>query len=252
MNYNLGQSLFFVGDIHGQPTAIGNTILDNDFQNSDFVILGDVGLGFYGNHLGPLKALERIAAKGNNRFYIFRGNHDNPESFSEERKALAEKKFGHITFLRDFDTVTLAGGKKGLVVPGALSVDRNTCRYTVVDGKAVPVPRERGKQYWSDELMDYDKMAAVTEHYDFVLAHGGPTPPSLPDTGFIARMEQNDPLLREDMEKEQLAVHSLIERVKPDFWINGHYHHSEVFNVGTTTVVAVDQDAVAVPPNALS
>lgn len=246
MRYHIDKDkLVLAGDIHGQPSRLAMNISYYDIRDSHIVLLGDVGMGFAGNHIGPLSYLSRIGKDRNNTFYVFRGNHDNPDSFRGEVKEMIEGKFDNIKVLDDFDEILLSDGHLGLIVPGGLSIDR---KYAV-NGK----PRTDGKNYWINETIDYVGASDIIEDpnrsYDFILAHSGPLPPILRTSSMLKYIaESYDPDIITDQADEFECINKIIDRFKPKYWINGHYHVTETFEVGSTTVYALDMDQVVLNP----
>lgn len=246
------------GDIHGQVHKLTAAIDAADIRGRDVVILGDVGLGFFGNHTGPLPPLQRMAEARDLRFLIFRGNHDNPESYGEERRKAAESKFSRVKFLGEMDEVRLENGKTGLVVPGSLSVDRNTCRLDLELG--CYVGRIEGKQYWRDETMDYDQLdrlaldieSGAHPRYDFVLAHTCIVPPDISNGEFMDFMKSRDPELEDDLAREQNAVHNFILKAKPAYWMAGHFHMASKFDCEGCRCIVLDKDTIEEMPRELT
>lgn len=219
------RNIFVVGDIHGHPRPVTDRIEQMNLSDSIFIILGDIGLGFYNDHTGPIKFLNKEGVKRNNMFYLIRGNHDNPDSFSDERIAEVEKKYTNVRLLRDFEEIELTfNNKKGLVVPGAISIDRCI--------------RIEGSSYWSNETIRYDMIDSLKDKkYDFVLAHSGPEPLYIKVDDTVERIAQrSDHFLLDDIAKERKAIDEIIDFVKPEFWINGHYHHYASFEHKGTKV----------------
>lgn len=245
-----GDNIWLVGDIHGQPTNVAEAVADEDIRDAAIIIVGDIGLGFGipNNHVGPIPYLHRTAADRNNHYYIFRGNHDNPESWNEEVTADINKKYPNVHHLKDFDEIVLANGKTCLIVPGGISIDRNYA----VRFMGMQLPRKRGSQYWENETIDYLKIQEINKHYDYVIAHTGPTPPSLRKSEMIDRITiAYDSELKHDIEIERDAISDIIKKATPEKWINGHYHietsskytqGDREFKEGDTTVINLGID----------
>lgn len=221
--YTIDRPIILAGDIHGQPRFLCSKLAEYDIKDSAIVLLGDIGLGFYDNHGGCCKFLNKEGQAHNNIFYLLRGNHDNPSSYNDTNKRIIEEKYPNVKVLQDFDVVVTKDGRRGIVVAGGISIDR---QYRVV-----------GKSYWRNELIDYSFVPE--EQYDFVLAHSGPTPPSCdPSNPFFAKMVASDTGLVKILEEEQEYITKFIEKTKPAHWYNGHYHwrNSESFEFLGTIV----------------
>lgn len=224
-------NVYGAGDIHGLPSDLASEVAKKDIRNSAIIILGDVGLGFSGNHAGPLKYLNKVGKDRDNHYYFFRGNHDNPESWSDEYKDTYEKKYPNIHYLRDFDELKFFDGSNALIVPGAISVDRKWAISKLVidkdtgEQRYVNLPRVVGKHYWLDEPIRYSMINGIDKHYDMVLAHTGPTPPTLRSSDSLARIARKyDPALPADIATERKAIDDIIRKTSCRVWVNGHYH----------------------------
>lgn len=235
MKFNT-KNIFVAGDIHGYPRPLCAKIEELGLTDSIFFILGDIGLGFSNDHIGASKFLNAEGLKHNNMFYLIRGNHDNPASFTGEIKEMIENKFSNVRLLNDFEEIELEfNGKKGLVVPGAVSIDRTI--------------RVKDQSWWVNEEIDYKRIPELFEkHYDFVLAHSGPEPLYIRVDDTVEHIaERQDPTLLMDLKAERTAIDKIIDIVKPQFWINGHYHkfasfqHKDV-NVYTIAECSGDED----------
>lgn len=224
MTYHIDNDLYCVGDIHGQPQGIEYLIESYRLKDSSFILLGDVGMGFADNHRGPAKRLQKIAEDCNGTFYLFRGNHDNPASFTEHKQEI-EESYSRVKVLQDFDEIITKDGERCLVIGGSVSIDR---QYRV-----------EGKNWWRGELIDYANVP--TGHYDIVFSHTGPTPPMLRGgSPFFDSMIASDPYVKAAVEEENRQVERIVEAIKPKAWYNGHFHVHEFFEHGTTRVYALD------------
>lgn len=225
MRHRITEPIYAVGDIHGRTKALAEAVQAHGIRRAALILMGDVGLGFAGDHAGPCPRLEALAAATENRFYLFRGNHDNPASFTDH-KAETEGAFPHITLLNDFDEVEDADGRVGLIIGGGLSLDRRR--------------RALGYNYWQNEPIDYRYVPA--RHYDFILSHSGITPPSAAEgSSALYHMMLSDPALEGDLEEEQAFFRRMEEAVQPRFWLNAHFHFHEAFTTPRgTRVTALD------------
>lgn len=215
--------VFVAGDIHGLPVNLAAKVSKADLRDAAVIILGDVGLGFGGNHKGPIPYLHRTAKDRNVHYYVFRGNHDNPATWTHEIADELEEHYPNVHFIRDMDEIKLSNDKIGLVVPGAISIDRNYAGWDPISGKRKP--RKRGTQYWEDEHIRYDLIDSIEKKYDFILAHTGATPPSVRTSTLIDRIvAEYDSELQKDLDKEREAVFKILEKSGSKLWINGHYH----------------------------
>lgn len=207
------KNIFVAGDIHGYPRPLCSQIEEYGLRDSVFFLLGDIGLGFYGDHIGSIEFLNEEGLKYNNIFYLIRGNHDNPRSFTRKNKQKIEEQFSNVRLIGNFEDIELEfNGKKGLVVPGAISIDR--------------ARRVKNKSWWAKETINYKRIPKLKgKHYDFILAHSGPEPLYIRVDNAVEEIaERQDPALLIDLKEERTAIDSIIDLVKPLYWINGHYH----------------------------
>ena len=172
MEYELKHDMCLLcGDIHGclRDEEEHRGFFDSvdkcgGFENTDIIILGDIGVGFHhydyinddykpNGDLKWLKELDKWAKDNNNDVWVFRGNHDDPAKYAEDSKLW--DWFDNVHCLRDGDTVVSHNGKRYLVIPGSISIDRSG-RHRVL-----------GFTYWDDEYMKYDlyKKMEATEFY---------------------------------------------------------------------------------------
>lgn len=258
MKYELKHEMCLLcGDIHGDTDAFFESVKKcGGFENTDIIILGDIGLGFwyfdhkdyeykrYADHKWMME-IEHWCKKNNNDVWVFRGNHDDPEIYTEDSKYW--NWFDKIHCLRDGDTVISRNGKKYLVVPGSISIDRSGNH------------RILGMSYWSNEQISYNKYAEINDtDFHGIFAHTGPTPPNCIKSNFLKNWEQKEDKLKEESEqrkarkaingennkglefpfenllkheiaKERGAVDALILKFKPKYWFNGHYHEDAQF-----------------------
>ena len=81
--------VLYTGDIHGDVTGIVHAIHRFSLRQDDVVvILGDVGLNYYGNDRGDLKRKKQLNAKGVPILCIH-GNHEQRPATIDTYKAIA-------------------------------------------------------------------------------------------------------------------------------------------------------------------
>ena len=259
MEYKLEHNMCLLcGDIHGclrdkyeHKGFFDSVDKCGGFDNCDIVILGDIGVGFYTydykesdykpyGDVKWLKELDTWAKKHNNDVWVFRGNHDDPSKYTEDSKLW--DWFDNIHCLRDGDVVISKNGKRYLVIPGSISIDR--CGRHRVEGFT----------YWSDEYIKYDLYEEMAEEkFDGVFAHSGPTPPQCRKSNFVddwhIREKGGDfwqpdkkfpKPLKETIEEERKNIDIIIDKFKPKYWFNGHYHQDAQFEHKGVKVFALD------------
>ena len=123
--------VYYTGDIHGKVRIICDFILENKLKSDDIiVILGDVGLNYYGNDKGDADS-KRILNKFNVPVLCIHGNHEmRPESIDSYKeivwhggKVYCEDEYPYLLFAKDGEIYDL-DEKKNIVIGGAYSVDK--------------------------------------------------------------------------------------------------------------------------------
>ena len=238
------------GDIHGDVEAFFTSVKKcGDFENTDIIILGDIGLGFYRfahslcewikvSDYEWMRELDKWAKKNNNDVWVFRGNHDDPDKYKRDCKLWT--LFDNIHLLEDGDTVVSHNNKRYLIVGGSISIDRCV--------------RELGFNYWHNEYLNIDIYNKIEEQsFDGVFAHTGPTPPQCLKSSFLDDWDMREknyashghcnncdrPLL-EVIDEERKNIDLIIDKFKPKYWFNGHYHQDAQFEHKGVKVFALD------------
>lgn len=232
MKYILDKNTYLLGDVHGNLRGLSHFITDTDEHNDcSIVVLGDCGLMSDEWTNGWPSINEKAKAK-NIKIYILRGNHDNPDFFKHDNS------LENIIVLEDFDEVYYYQNEHcftGLIYGGSLSVDRSW-RWNF--------QKETGKVIWfKDEVLKEipELVFENADRYDFILGHGGLTPPSIEaDPTFIMSFIPNDPELLNDIKKEQDQYKHLLAELKPNYFFYGHFHISEQFRYNDIKCQALD------------
>ena len=210
---------YVMGDVHGHWDEIIEAApnLSHALIGSTLIQVGDFGIGF-GPHSDEARLLNKLndaLVKYNINLLVIRGNHDDPSYFTNNQIR------SNIRLLADY-TVEEIGGKTYLFVGGALSIDREL--------------RLEGHSWWSDEgikeLSD-DEWNSIAGKFDVVITHTAPSiaPPVLRESSIAVKMASlHDPLLVEDVRKENEKMNDLYNRVvefqTPSQWYYGHFHKS--------------------------
>ncbi len=198
---------FIMGDTHGKLKALYAAITDGTLpRGSDLIVLGDCGL-MRDEFTPPYHAVNAEAAQRDIRIYLFRGNHDKPAFFKPENS------LSNVLLLTDLAEVKY-NGKKGLIFPGALSVDRYARKLL---GYAL---------FESEELSPAVDTLNLGK-YDFILSHGGICPPSLRGSAPGTPIHEwliHDPALADDLRREQDNYNRLLTLTGAARMIYGHYH----------------------------
>ncbi len=196
-----------MGDNHGDLNALLTAITDGTLPpGADLIILGDCGL-MRDEFTPPYHAANKEAALRDIRIYLFRGNHDKPAFFKPDNS------LSNVLILPDLAEVTY-DGKKGLIFPGALSVDRYARKLL-------------GYALFEGEELSPDVETLNLGKYDFILSHGGICPHSLRGSGPDSPIHHwliRDPALADDLRREQNNYRRLLTATGASRMIYGHYH----------------------------
>lgn len=245
---NTFDTLYMVGDCHGNWNTVLYNIRNYNIRNSVFIFCGDVGIGFekldyYKNIVIP--NLNKTLSKFNNMFIWFRGNHDDPTFFINQ---LIDTKY--IKCISDYTIINMYN-KNILVIGGGISIDRTIRQHT----DAVKVvnymkyhncdynkaEKNCTKCYWEDETIKYQPK--VSEHIDIICSHSAPSFCSPIGIGNIVKQfAESDPTLLEDVRNERLILDKIYEDYKDDisFWYYGHYHISCIQNINNILFTALN------------
>lgn len=226
-------NIIVCGDIHSDIMPLVFKINEeNKIINSLIIVAGDVGLGFHKDNFYLdvfQKAAERLK-KNNNTLLFVRGNHDNPDFWTNPVFAeYFQEGTSNIRLIRDYTTIIAwtesRGQYKILCVGGALSIDR--------------VARTAGSNYWPNEPFVYDEeKASELEGITHVITHSCPHFCEPLTKGGITEWMGMDKELEVDCTKERddhtLLYNKLKEKNQISRWTYGHYHYSHVTVIDET------------------
>lgn len=227
-------SLYFWGDTHGNWKNLSELIKKHDLNNSNFIQVGDFGLGFK-NKLVEKEQLNKISLclkKTNSRLFVIRGNHDNPNYF----KSFKKQEYDNIYFLRDY-SILKWNNNNILLVGGATSIDR--------------LEKQADNAWWSNEIFDcnYCLLKEISvDNIDIVVTHTAPKNfnPFVTSQVVLEKAEHDDNLLK-DLKKERKDVYDFFKylhcRYNIKMWVYGHFHFSntEIISNITTKMLAIDE-----------
>ena len=85
------RNLYIVGDIHGKFLTFEKSM--GDKKDSDFILAGDVGLGFHSKEIYEdwMSEWNEQLKKDGNTVYFLRGNHDDPSFWNNDRINFSNK-----------------------------------------------------------------------------------------------------------------------------------------------------------------
>lgn len=243
--YNIKDStLVCIGDIHGEfPTLrymVSNYLQKYNLTNVTFVVCGDCGFFGSGTNENKWRQFERIKldnvlVDANSHLYFFRGNHDNPELFTEKYIVGDDDLVKNIHVLRDYDLLDSKVYGTILIVPGAFSVDR--------------VYRKKGVDWFEGEepvrlpvksLLALPKVDMILSHSlpYFDETHGGGNDLSsfckkdVESGRFDDTIYDRIKSVTDYLRNVQCAVHA-------NLWISGHYHLSSTYDYESARFVTL-------------
>lgn len=187
---------------------------------------GDCGFGFDkpGYYENVFKRNTLRLSKSNNWVVMVRGNHDDPEYFSEER--IKHERFRTIP---DYSVIQ-ACGHSILCIGGAISIDRNYRKKH--DSK---YPASATASYWPDEITVYNETALkkISDKFriDTVITHTAPSFCELISKNGLSEWAALDPAIPTDCESERKTMDRIYEHLKAAWhhvshWYYGHFHQS--------------------------
>lgn len=208
--------VYITGDIHGNPERILSFWERVDLSPSDtLIILGDVGLNYYGNRRDRLAKL--LLSEVSATIFCIHGNHEmRPHTVEGYKTKLwnggtvwYEEEFPNLLFARDGDIFTIEKNKY-LVLGGAYSVDKY---YRI----------QRGFGWWHDEQPDEEtkqrtKAKIESETVDIVISHTCPFR-YIPTEMFLPMLDQST--VDQSTEKWLGEIES---RINYRAWFCGHWH----------------------------
>lgn len=216
--------VYLVGDIHADTeTVIGFIERTKTPEKASYIFLGDIGIFSPSSSLN-YKTLDSVLKKKDSKAYFIRGNHDNPKLFKKD----AFPKFEKIFLLEDLEEIEILG-RKGIVLGGAISIDR--------------ILREENVSYWMSEGV-LSVVLVPDKEYDFVLAHTGLRPPS-ESFPFLTRsipslFMKKDEALQQDLSQEEENIKKILEKICPKDWYSAHYHTHDIFTYEDTKFTVLD------------
>ncbi|MDO5441638.1 MAG: metallophosphoesterase [Bacillota bacterium] len=207
------------GDIHGKLDSTIEFIKEQQLGPNDILILlGDVGLNFWGNRNGDAKNKRKLNDKGV-QILCIHGNHEmRPESIKTYKeyewhggKVYREPAYPNLNFAKDGEVYDLEG-KTAIAIGGAYSIDKFYRLMTY-------------GYWWSDEQPSPEIKARV-EHklnelnwkVDIVLSHTCPAK-YIPVEAFMPGLSQENV----DRSTEDW-LDSIEEKLSYNAWYCGHWH----------------------------
>ena len=208
--------VYLTGDIHGNPTRIVQFAEKNNLTEKDtIIILGDVGMNYYGNRRDRLAKM--LLSEVAPTVLCIHGNHEmrpnTVEGYTTKKwnggTVWYEEEFPNLLFARDGDIFKIEKHKY-LVLGGAYSVDKY---YRL----------QRGFGWWcdeqpSDEIKQRTQAIIESETADIVLSHTCPLR-YIPTEMFLPMVDQSTV----DQSTEEW-LGEIEARIDYKAWFCGHWH----------------------------
>lgn len=154
--------IYITGDIHGETLRIASMIERCQITTNDtIVILGDVGMNYYGNKHGDRRRKKKLNSHGI-KILCIHGNHEmRPETLITYREGqwnggivYVKEEFPNLLFAKDGEVYDLEGCK-AIAIGGAYSVDNGiVCNVTFI-GFQMNSLLMKSKQEWRRGLMSW-------------------------------------------------------------------------------------------------
>ena len=211
--------IYYTGDIHGEVLHIRDMVTKYEITDQDvIVILGDVGMNYYGNNYGDQHRKKKLNKLGISVFCIH-GNHEmRPETiptYHEEKwqggTVYVEDAYPNLLFAKDGEVYDL-DGQSTLVIGGAYSVDKWYRLRMGMNWFADEQP--------SDEIKSrvMQKLENLNRKVDVVLSHTCPER-YIPVEAFLSGIDQSTV---DNSTEEWLG--QVEAQLEYGAWLCGHWH----------------------------
>lgn len=211
--------IYYTGDIHGEVLHIRDMVTKYEIADQDvIVILGDVGMNYYGNNYGDQHRKKKLNKLGISVFCIH-GNHEmRPETiptYHEEKwqggTVYVEDAYPNLLFAKDGEVYDL-DGQSTLVIGGAYSVDKWYRLRMDMNWFADEQP--------SDEIKSrvMQKLKNLNRKVDVVLSHTCPER-YIPVEAFLSGIDQSTV---DNSTEEWLG--QVEAQLEYGAWLCGHWH----------------------------
>ena len=210
---------YMTGDIHGEISRVGEMIARYEIMPKDtIVLLGDVGMNYYGNKHGDRRRKKKLNSFGV-KILCIHGNHEmRPDSLITYREdqwnggiVYVEEEFPNLLFAKDGEVYDL-DGRKAIAIGGAYSVDK---WY-----------RLQRNLHWFPDEQPSDVIKARVEkkleeldwQIDIVLTHTCPYR-YIPREAFLGGIDQSTV-----DNSTELWLDTIAEKLDYRAWYCGHWH----------------------------
>ena len=211
--------IYYTGDIHGEVLHIRDMVTKYEITDQDvIVILGDVGMNYYGNNYGDQHRKKKLNKLGISVFCIH-GNHEmrpgTIPTYHEEKwqggTVYVEDAYPNLLFAKDGEVYDL-DGQSTLVIGGAYSVDKWYRLRMDMNWFADEQP--------SDEIKSrvMQKLKNLNRKVDAVLSHTCPER-YIPVEAFLSGIDQSTV---DNSTEEWLG--QVQAQLEYGAWLCGHWH----------------------------
>lgn len=211
--------IYITGDIHGEVFRIAAAVARFNIDSEDvIVLLGDVGMNYYGNKRGDRHRKKRLNKLGVPMFCIH-GNHEmRPGTIPSYHEVewhggavYVEDDYSNLLFAKDGEVYDL-NGQKTIVIGGAYSVDKWYRLQCDLNWFPDEQPSEEIKAKVEQKLHE------LGWRVDAVLTHTCPEQ-YIPREAFLSGVDQ----ATVDSSTEQW-LDTIAERLDYRAWFCGHWH----------------------------
>lgn len=215
------QPVIFWGDPLKGLNDLDSFLIQHSITSTTFIQVGDMGIGMTEpeQQLDKLERYNVYLKNTNCHLYIIRGNHDNPQYFTDSPPIQID--CSNITLLQDYTLLQHPYLGNILCVGGGTSIDRQDRTINV--------------DYWEDEQFHFDLPAlqSLVEDNSIRVVASHIAPSSFPALPFLQSEESKgvDPYLTVDVGLEREALNDLKEEIMKYsgtqlIWFHGHYNES--------------------------
>ena len=205
------KQIFLVGDLHGNYKRFKEELLENDYRDCVFIMLGDQVM-LYDDSWRQYRKLDNLFRERNCIAYFIRGNHDCAYYHTQEYYAL------HFTNIFPMNKGIIEyRGYRGFVFGGAISLNRMLMK--------------EGQNYWAsfDYIDPWDNYKNF--NFDFIIGHTGPIPDGIVFNSNCDKFLVMDKELKNDLAREQEELTDMACYLTPKHWFMGHYHKNYEYTI---------------------
>lgn len=210
-DYNL-KDLYFCGDVHGDYKELVWTIVNKyGLKDSAILVLGDFGVGFDNSMPHLYEWSRNRLEKSNNVIYAIRGNHDDPEYFTDEEKY----SYPRLRYLEDHKLYNICG-RSIYTIGGAGSTDVS---YRLETNQKLASRGKDRRIWWENEYV-VQKREGLPNKADIIVSHTAP----LSFLPVITKFPETPLWQYEKILEERKYLDYVLGNVNAKYWMYGHFH----------------------------